>query len=67
MNFRLSIKDMIFQVLYKIWPGINHFTKEILTKTIQPSILERLADYKIKGFQFDRMVLGRIVRYRIYY
>lgn len=52
---------LCFKVLYKLWPSINHFARELCKQSIEPAIVEKLAEYKVKGFQFKRLVLGRIV------
>lgn len=52
---------LYFQILYKVWPSMNHFIRQLCKQNIEPSIVEKLTEYKIKGFQFDRLVLGRIV------
>lgn len=37
---------------------MNEFVRQLCKQNIEPSIVE-----KIKGFQFDRLVLGRIVSF----
>ncbi|XP_053984872.1 extended synaptotagmin-1 isoform X1 [Hylaeus volcanicus] len=52
--------EWLNKVLYKVWPSINHFARELCKQSIEPAIVEKLVEYKIKGFQFERLVLGRI-------
>ncbi|XP_076750730.1 extended synaptotagmin-like protein 2 isoform X2 [Xylocopa sonorina] len=52
--------EWLNKVLYKVWPSINQFARELCKQSIEPAILEKLVEYKIKGFQFERLVLGRI-------
>ena len=52
--------EWLNKVLYKVWPSINHFARELCKQSIEPAIVEKLAEYKVKGFQFERLVLGRI-------
>ncbi|KZC10058.1 PREDICTED: extended synaptotagmin-2 [Dufourea novaeangliae] len=52
--------EWLNKVLYKVWPNINHFARELCKQSIEPAIVEKLAEYKIKGFQFERLILGRI-------
>lgn len=52
--------EWLNKVLYKVWPSINQFSRELCKQTIEPAIVEKLAEYKVKGFQFERLVLGRI-------
>jgi len=46
---------------------MNQFVRQLCKQSIEPSIVEKLTEYKIKGFQFDRLVLGRIVRSHYFY
>ncbi|XP_033205710.1 extended synaptotagmin-like protein 2 isoform X2 [Bombus vancouverensis nearcticus] len=52
--------EWLNKVLYKIWPNINQFARELCKQSIEPAIVEKLGEYKVKGFQFERLVLGRI-------
>ncbi|KOC62039.1 Extended synaptotagmin-2 [Habropoda laboriosa] len=52
--------EWLNKVLYKIWPSINQFARELCKQSIEPAIVEKLREYKVKGFQFERLVLGRI-------
>ncbi|CAD1477602.1 unnamed protein product, partial [Heterotrigona itama] len=54
--------EWLNKVLYKVWPSINQFARELCKQTIEPAIIEKLGEYKVKGFQFERLVLGRIIR-----
>ncbi|KAK0172236.1 hypothetical protein PV328_005581 [Microctonus aethiopoides] len=52
--------EWLNRVLYKVWPGMNHFIRNLVRDSIQPSIVTALSEYKMPGFQFGRLVLGRI-------
>ncbi|XP_017761218.1 PREDICTED: extended synaptotagmin-2 [Eufriesea mexicana] len=52
--------EWLNKVLYKVWPSINQFVRELCKQSIEPAIVEKLAEFKVKGFQFERLVLGRI-------
>ncbi|XP_043475067.1 extended synaptotagmin-1 isoform X2 [Leptopilina heterotoma] len=52
--------EWLNKILYKVWPSINHFVRDLFKSTIQPAIVQSLSEYKMKGFQFERLVLGRI-------
>ncbi|XP_012275469.1 extended synaptotagmin-1 [Orussus abietinus] len=52
--------EWLNRILYKVWPSMNHYVRTMCKQTIQPAIVERLSEYKMKGFQFERLVLGRI-------
>ncbi|XP_019695734.1 extended synaptotagmin-2 isoform X2 [Harpegnathos saltator] len=47
--------EWLNRILYKVWPSMNEFVRQLCKQSIEPSIVET-----IKGFQFDRLVLGRI-------
>lgn len=40
---------------------MNHLVRDIVKEKIQPAIVQSLSEYKMTGFQFGRLVLGRIV------
>ncbi|RLU26666.1 hypothetical protein DMN91_000463 [Ooceraea biroi] len=52
--------EWLNKILYKVWPSMNEFVRQLCKQSIEPSIVQTLTEYKIKGFQFDRLVLGRI-------
>ncbi|XP_015113681.1 extended synaptotagmin-1 isoform X2 [Diachasma alloeum] len=52
--------EWLNKVLYKIWPGMNHFVRNLVRESIKPAIATALSEYKMPGFQFERLVLGRI-------
>ncbi|XP_034947914.1 extended synaptotagmin-3 isoform X2 [Chelonus insularis] len=52
--------EWLNRVLYKVWPGMNHFVRNLVKDTIQPAIAQALSEYKMPTFQFGRLVLGRI-------
>ncbi|XP_025992843.2 extended synaptotagmin-2 isoform X2 [Solenopsis invicta] len=52
--------EWLNRILCKIWPSMNQFVRQLCKQTIEPSIVQKLTEFKIKGFQFDRLVLGRI-------
>lgn len=42
----------------QVWPNVNHYARDLLKKSIEPSIQDSLAGY---GFKFERIILGSIV------
>ncbi|KAG8034618.1 hypothetical protein G9C98_007694 [Cotesia typhae] len=52
--------EWLNKILYKVWPGMNHLVRDIVKEKIQPAIVQSLSEYKMTGFQFGRLVLGRI-------
>ncbi|XP_067208143.1 extended synaptotagmin-2 isoform X2 [Linepithema humile] len=51
--------EWLNRILYKVWPSMNQFVRQLCKQNIEPSIVARLTEYKM-NFQFDRLVLGRI-------
>ncbi|XP_046986798.1 extended synaptotagmin-2-B isoform X3 [Schistocerca americana] len=52
--------EWVNKILRHVWPNVNHYAKDILKNTIEPSIRESLVAYRLSGFHFEKMVLGSI-------
>ncbi|XP_057327423.1 extended synaptotagmin-3 isoform X2 [Microplitis mediator] len=52
--------EWLNRILFKVWPGMNHFVRDLVKEKIQPAVIQSLSEYKMTGFQFGRLVLGRI-------
>ncbi|XP_049846632.1 extended synaptotagmin-2-B isoform X1 [Schistocerca gregaria] len=52
--------EWVNKILRQVWPNVNHYAKDILKNTIEPSIRESLVAYHLNGFHFEKMVLGSI-------
>ncbi|XP_046414183.1 extended synaptotagmin-2 isoform X1 [Neodiprion fabricii] len=52
--------EWLNKILYKLWPSMNQFVRQLCKQDIEPAVVARLAQYKLKGFSFERLVLGRI-------
>lgn len=48
------------QILQQIWPNANYYAKDLVKDVIEPKIAIALAEYKLSGFKFDRILLGTI-------
>lgn len=55
------------QILLQVWPNVNSFARNILKESIEPAVAESLANYKLTGFKFERMLLGTIVSKSSYF
>lgn len=53
--------EWLNKVLKQVWPNANHFTRNLIKESIEPSVQKALAGYKLNNFKFDRMILGTIV------
>ncbi|XP_045489362.1 extended synaptotagmin-2-B isoform X3 [Pieris rapae] len=52
--------EWLNRILLQVWPNVNHYAKTILKETIEPAVAESLANFKLNGFKFERMILGTI-------
>ncbi|XP_046754008.1 extended synaptotagmin-2 isoform X3 [Diprion similis] len=52
--------EWLNKILCKLWPSMNQFVRQLCKQDIEPAVVARLAQYKLKGFSFERLVLGRI-------
>lgn len=43
-----------------MWPNANHFARDLVHNVIEPNVAKALAEYKLSGFKFDRILLGTI-------
>lgn len=63
--------NTFLQILLQVWPNVNHYARNLLKDSIEPAVAESLANYKMNGFKFERMILGTIVsiikQYRLRY
>ncbi|VVC97173.1 unnamed protein product [Leptidea sinapis] len=53
--------EWLNRILLQVWPNVNHYARTILKESIEPAVAESLANYKLQGFKFERMILGTIV------
>ncbi|XP_065356125.1 extended synaptotagmin-2 isoform X1 [Calliphora vicina] len=52
--------EWVNKILKQLWPNANHFARTLVKETIEPAVAESLAQYKMNGFRFDRIILGTI-------
>lgn len=52
--------EWLNKIIQQVWPNVNCYTRELIRDTIQPIIQSSLEQYKLKGFKFDRLILGSI-------
>lgn len=55
MFFFLSL-----QILQQLWANANGYARDLVKEVIEPNVAAALAEYKLKGFKFDRIILGTI-------
>nr|NP_001262921.1 extended synaptotagmin-like protein 2, isoform D [Drosophila melanogaster]AGB96301.1 extended synaptotagmin-like protein 2, isoform D [Drosophila melanogaster] len=52
--------EWLNKILKQVWPNANHFARTLVKETIEPNVALALANYKMHGFRFDRIILGTI-------
>uniref|UniRef100_A0A1B6EBI7 Extended synaptotagmin-2 n=1 Tax=Clastoptera arizonana TaxID=38151 RepID=A0A1B6EBI7_9HEMI len=52
--------EWLNKILQQVWPNVNHYAKDLIKDVIEPNIQIALAEYKMKGFRFEKMRLGTI-------
>ncbi|CAH2068751.1 unnamed protein product, partial [Iphiclides podalirius] len=52
--------EWLNRILLQVWPNVNHYARSLLKDSIEPAVAESLANYKLNGFKFERMILGTI-------
>lgn len=52
-----------FQIIKQLWPYVNQFIRELVRDRIQPIIQEKVKKNNMKGFRFETIRLGSVVRY----
>ncbi|XP_045469924.1 extended synaptotagmin-3 [Harmonia axyridis] len=52
--------EWLNRIIQQVWPNVNNYTRELIRDTIQPIIKDSLEVYKMKGFKFERIILGSI-------
>ncbi|XP_050353396.1 extended synaptotagmin-2-B isoform X2 [Nymphalis io] len=52
--------EWLNRILLQVWPNVNHYARTLLKDSIEPAVAESLANFKLNGFKFERMILGTI-------
>ncbi|KAF9415218.1 hypothetical protein HW555_007094 [Spodoptera exigua] len=52
--------EWLNRILLQVWPNVNSYARNLLKESIEPAVAESLANYKLTGFKFERMILGTI-------
>ncbi|XP_049822271.1 extended synaptotagmin-2 isoform X2 [Aethina tumida] len=50
--------DWFNQIIKRMWPFVNHYAKDYLVDYYQSWLAEIMDGYQLKGFKFERIVLG---------
>ncbi|XP_035429621.2 extended synaptotagmin-1 isoform X1 [Spodoptera frugiperda] len=52
--------EWLNRILLQVWPNVNSYARNLLKESIEPAVAESLANFKLTGFKFERMILGTI-------
>ncbi|XP_077294102.1 extended synaptotagmin-like protein 2 isoform X2 [Arctopsyche grandis] len=52
--------EWLNRILIQVWPNVNKYARAIIKDSIEPNVAESLANYKLYGFKFERVILGSI-------
>ncbi|KAG5886715.1 hypothetical protein JTB14_030781 [Gonioctena quinquepunctata] len=52
--------EWLNKVVRQCWPFVNHYTRELMKTYVESKLRKNLEKYSLKGFQFERIVLGSV-------
>lgn len=52
--------EWVNRILQQLWFNANYFARDLVKEVIEPNVAAALAQYKLSGFKFDRIILGTI-------
>ncbi|CAG9823459.1 unnamed protein product [Phaedon cochleariae] len=52
--------EWLNRIIKQVWPNVNHFVREMVRDSIQPILRESCEKYNLKGFKFERIILGTV-------
>uniref|UniRef100_A0A0K2UPA4 Extended synaptotagminlike protein 2a [Tribolium castaneum] n=1 Tax=Lepeophtheirus salmonis TaxID=72036 RepID=A0A0K2UPA4_LEPSM len=52
--------EWLNSIIKQLWPNVGHYTRKLLSESIEPAVATALEAYKLNGFKFDRVVLGQV-------
>lgn len=52
--------EWINSILQQLWPNVGHYTRKIMTESVEPAVKSALEGYGLGGFRFEKVVLGQI-------
>lgn len=50
--------EWLNKIIRQLWPYAGHYVKDLCKYSIEPSIRTALEEYKLSGFQFEKIILG---------
>ena len=52
--------EWVNAIIHQLWPNVGHYTRKLISESIEPAVKAALEGYKLNGFRFERVVLGQI-------
>ena len=52
--------EWVNAIIHQLWPNVGHYTRKLISESIEPAVKAALDGYGLKGFRFERVVLGQI-------
>lgn len=46
--------------MHQVWPNVGHYTRKIISESVEPAVKTALESYSLGGFKFEKVVLGRV-------
>ncbi|XP_023313110.1 extended synaptotagmin-2-like isoform X2 [Anoplophora glabripennis] len=48
------------RIIKQLWPNVNHYVHDLITTTLEAKLKRNLEKYSLKGFKFQRVILGSV-------
>ncbi|KAJ8965165.1 hypothetical protein NQ314_004308 [Rhamnusium bicolor] len=52
--------EWINKIIKQLWPNVNHYVHDLIKDTIEDKLKINLEKYALKGFKFQRIILGSV-------
>lgn len=52
--------EWINSIIQQLWSNVGHYTRKIISDSVEPAVKSALDGYGLGGFKFEKVVLGRI-------
>ncbi len=52
--------EWLNSILQQLWPNVGHYTRSLISTSVEPAVKGALEGYGLSGFKFERVVLGQI-------
>ncbi|KAJ8920619.1 hypothetical protein NQ315_004758 [Exocentrus adspersus] len=52
--------EWVNKIIKQLWPNVNHYVRDLITNTLEKKLKGNLEKYSLKGFTFQRIILGSV-------